>query len=227
MRKSSSDQQPKQQHHQNASISAHSNNNSKVATSDPLVASVANRFDNQHHHANNHANPAVNPATLVQNHNSPNMSTPQTFQPFGLPPPTLFNTRPPMTIPPMGIGPPAVMAAAMAATMRYPPMGMPGAQGLPMAGLHGGPGMLAMPPFMPPGWRPNGANAAALVNRPMISETDIQRRIYLTQVSADLRDRALEWQEYKTPDNQYYFLNIKTSERTTEKPAVIQELDGK
>lgn len=207
-----------QQQQQQGSTSSYSNHSKSIS------ANVPNSFDNNHHHSNSYAN-NVKPATLMQN-NSPNISIAPTFQPFGLPPPTMFNTRPPMTLPPMGIGPPAAMAAAMAATMRFPPLGMAGGLGLPMTGLPNGPNMMAMSPFMPPGWRPNVANAA-LVNRPMISETDIQRRIYLTQVSADLRDRALDWQEYKTPDNQYYFLNIKTSERTTEKPEVIQELDGK
>lgn len=206
-------QQHPQQHQkqQNSTTSSYSNNSNNNS------ANVLNCYDNY-----SYANPAVNPATLLQN-NSPNMSVPQPFQSFGVPPPSMLNNRPPMTLPSMGIGPPAMMAAAMAATMRFPPMGIAGG---PPGTIPVVPNMMAMPPFMPPGWRPNGPSAA-LVNRPMISETDIQRRIYLTQVSADLRDRALEWQEYKTPDNQYYFLNIKTSERTTEKPAVIQELDGK
>lgn len=71
------------------------------------------------------------------------------------------------------------------------------------------------------------ATAYAAANRPMISEADIQRRMYLTQVSADLRDRAVEWQEYKTPDQKYYYYNNKTLERTWNKPPVLRELDGK
>lgn len=72
------------------------------------------------------------------------------------------------------------------------------------------------------------ASAAATITqtRPMISEQDIQRRMYLTQVNADLRDRAVIWQEYKTPDQKLYYYNSKTLERTWNKPQVIQELDG-
>lgn len=85
-----------------------------------------------------------------------------------------------------------------------------------------------MNPFMATGWwLPQAATAAVPQNRPMISETDIQRRMYLTQVSADLRDRAVVWQEYKTPEQKLYYYNSKTFERTWNKPQVIQELDGK
>lgn len=69
--------------------------------------------------------------------------------------------------------------------------------------------------------------APNLTNRPMISEADIQRRMYLTQVSADLRDRAVIWQEYKTHDQKIYYYNNKTLERTWNKPEVIKELEGK
>lgn len=61
----------------------------------------------------------------------------------------------------------------------------------------------------------------------MISETDIQRRMYFPQVSAELRDRAMIWQEYKTPDQKLYYYNTKTLERTWNKPSVLKELDGK
>jgi len=162
---------------------------------------------------------------------SPNVSTPQTFQPFGLPPPTLFSTRPPVGIPPIGIGPPNAMAATMAATLRYPPLGLASAPGAPLPSIPGVPGaagLVGLNPFMAASWRPPGSPVtAAQATRPMISETDIQRRIYLTQVSADLRDRAVDWQEYKTPDQKFYYYNNKTFERTWNKPAVIQELDGK
>lgn len=69
--------------------------------------------------------------------------------------------------------------------------------------------------------------AAAAQTRPLISETDIQRRMYLSQIDADLRDRAFVWQEYKTPDQKLYYYNSKTLERTWDKPQVIQELDGR
>lgn len=69
--------------------------------------------------------------------------------------------------------------------------------------------------------------AAALTNRPMISEADIQRRMYLNQVATELRDRAIIWQEYKTPDQKYYYYNTKTFERTWNKPDAIKELEGK
>lgn len=71
------------------------------------------------------------------------------------------------------------------------------------------------------------ATKAVTQTRSMISEQDIQRRMYLTQVSADLRERAVVWQEYKTPDQKLYYYNSKTLERTWNKPQVIQELDGK
>lgn len=78
---------------------------------------------------------------------------------------------------------------------------------------------------------PNIATSTAAASitqaRPMISEQDIQRRMYLTQVDADLRDRAVIWQEYKTPDQKLYYYNSKTLERTWNKPQVIVELDGK
>ena len=94
-----------------------------------------------------------------------------------------------------------------------------------------------MNPYMAAGWygwpqaavaaSANAATKAVAQTRPMISETDIQRRMYLTQVSADLRDRVAVWQEYKTPDQKLYYYNSKTTERTWNKPQVIQELDGK
>lgn len=95
------------------------------------------------------------------------------------------------------------------------------------------PGLLGSPPVSFPFvgqnmWRMPPATAAAtnpLANRPMISEADIQRRLYLNQVSADLRERAVEWQEYKTPDQKFYYYNTKTLERTWNKPAVIQEFE--
>lgn len=97
----------------------------------------------------------------------------------------------------------------------------------PILGLPSPACIFGMSPFaMVAGWRPPTATPAP-TNRPMISETDIQRRIYLTQVSADLRDRVVDWQEYKTPDQKLYYYNNKTFERTWSKPAVIQELDGK
>lgn len=181
--------------------------------------------------ANNDSNPtaSLKPTLQPTTTNSPNVSSnqptnPQTFQPFGLPPPTLFSTRPPVGIPPIGIGSPSAMAAAMAATMRFP-IGLPANPGVPLTGLPGPVSMVGMNPFMM-NWRPPTTPAVS-ANRPMISETDIQRRIYLTQVSADLRDRAVDWQEYKTPDQKLYYYNNKTSERTWDKPAVIIELDGK
>ncbi|KAG9508791.1 Transcription elongation regulator 1, partial [Fragariocoptes setiger] len=61
--------------------------------------------------------------------------------------------------------------------------------------------------------------------RPMISETDIQRRVYFNQINPDLRDKAFEWQEYKTPDQRLYYFNTKTQERTWNKPAALTELD--
>jgi hypothetical protein len=93
-----------------------------------------------------------------------------------------------------------------------------------------------MNPYMAAGWywpqaaavaASTAATTAVTQNRSMISETDIQRRMYLNQVSADLRDRAVVWQEYKTPDQKLYYYNSKTLERTWNKPQVIQELDGK
>lgn len=95
-----------------------------------------------------------------------------------------------------------------------------------------------MNPYMAAGWygwpqagvaaNPVAAAASTVTQtRPMISEGDIQRRMYLTQVSADLRDRAIIWQEYKTPEQKLYYYNSKTLERTWNKPQVIQELDGK
>lgn len=90
-----------------------------------------------------------------------------------------------------------------------------------------------MNPYLAAGWwlpqtaATAAATAAIPQNRPMISETDIQRRMYLTQVSADLRDRAVIWQEYKTPEQKLYYYNSKTFERTWTKPQVISELDGK
>lgn len=91
-----------------------------------------------------------------------------------------------------------------------------------------------MNPYMAAGWfwpqaavaATSAAATAVTQNRSMISETDIQRRMYLTQVSADLRDRAFVWQEYKTPDQKLYYYNSKTLERTWNKPQVIKELDG-
>lgn len=59
----------------------------------------------------------------------------------------------------------------------------------------------------------------------MISETDIQRRLYFTKVNPDLRDRSSDWQEYITPDKKIFYCNRKTNERTWNKPAVVQELD--
>lgn len=59
----------------------------------------------------------------------------------------------------------------------------------------------------------------------MISEGDIQRRLYLTKVNPDLRDRSSDWQEYITPDQKIFYYNRKTNERTWHKPAVVQELD--
>uniref|UniRef100_A0A6G1SKQ5 Transcription elongation regulator 1 n=3 Tax=Aceria tosichella TaxID=561515 RepID=A0A6G1SKQ5_9ACAR len=92
-----------------------------------------------------------------------------------------------------------------------------------------------MNPYMAAGWygwpqpqvaaSATAATKAATQTRSMISETDIQRRMYLNQVSADLRDRAVVWQEYKTPDQKLYYYNSKTLERTWNKPQVIQELD--
>lgn len=89
-----------------------------------------------------------------------------------------------------------------------------------------------MNPYAANWWAPRAFAAAAAgvaipQNRPMISETDIQRRMYLTQVSADLRERAAVWQEYKTPEQKLYYYNSKTLERTWNKPQVIDELDGK
>lgn len=71
------------------------------------------------------------------------------------------------------------------------------------------------------------AATAVVQTRPLISEADIQRRMYLPQVSDDLRERAVIWQEYKTPDQKFYYYNTKTLERTWDKPQVIRELDGK
>lgn len=104
------------------------------------------------------------------------------------------------------------------ATIRFPP---------PMTGL------MFPPPFFAAAaaaaaataWRPPVMPATLPTNRPMISESDIQRRIYMNQVSPDLRDRAIDWQEYKTPDQKIYYYNNKTFERTWNKPAVIQELE--
>lgn len=62
---------------------------------------------------------------------------------------------------------------------------------------------------------------------PMISEQDIQRRIYLTQISVELRDKAVDWQEYKTLDLKLYYYNTKTQEKRWSKPDVVQQLDGK
>lgn len=88
-----------------------------------------------------------------------------------------------------------------------------------------------MNPYMAAGWYwPQAAAATtppAVVPRPLISEADIQRRMYLPQVEADLRERAAVWQEYKLPDQKYYYYNSNTHERTWDKPPVIQELDGK
>lgn len=91
-----------------------------------------------------------------------------------------------------------------------------------------------MNPYMAAGWpywpqQTAAAPIAATVaqTRPLISEADIQRRMYVKQIDADLRDRAFVWQEYKTPDQKFYYYNSKTQERTWDKPQVIKELDGK
>lgn len=89
-----------------------------------------------------------------------------------------------------------------------------------------------MNPYMAANWCwPHSAatpvSVPAAQTRPLISETDIQRRMYQSQVSADLRDRAFVWQEYKTPDQKLYYYNSKTFERTWDKPQIIKELDGK
>lgn len=75
-------------------------------------------------------------------------------------------------------------------------------------------------PAIPPQTTP-----AAKLNRPMISEQDIQRRAFMNQVSPELRDEAYDWQEYKTPDNKLYYYHSKTKERTWNKPDVIIKLD--
>lgn len=126
-------------------------------------------------------------------------------------PPVVQNTTiPPPTSDPQFCKLPPIAAA----TLRFPP---------PMTGL------MFPPPFFPAAataaWRPPVSVAAVPTNRPMISESDIQRRIYMNQVNPDLRDRATDWQEYKTPDQKIYYYNNKTLERTWNKPAVIQELE--
>lgn len=105
---------------------------------------------------------------------------------------------------------------AIANSLRYPPpMNLPCIT----------PGMMAVNPFAATGWRPPMTTPAPTTIRPMISEADIQRRAYLTQVSAELRERAVDWQEYKTSDQKLFYFNTKTTERTWNKPSVIQELD--
>lgn len=69
------------------------------------------------------------------------------------------------------------------------------------------------------------ATPAAKLNRPMISEQDIQRRAFTNQVSPEIRDEAYDWQEYKTPDNKLYYYHSKTKERTWTKPEIIIKLD--
>lgn len=91
----------------------------------------------------------------------------------------------------------------------FPPFGMPPPLGFPTP--------MAMSTL---GWQPPPM-------RPMISEADIQRRIYLNQVSAEIRERVVDWQEYKTPDQKYYYYNTKTQERTWDKPAALVDFDGK
>lgn len=123
--------------------------------------------------------------------------------------------------------------------MRFPPPGpLPtGAMtGAPLPNLPGpAMNMMGINPYVATGWRPQTSSsmpplvASAPViapNRPVISEADIQRRMFLSQVSADLKNRASDWQEWKTPEQKFYFYNSKTQERTWSKPPVVQELDG-
>lgn len=86
----------------------------------------------------------------------------------------------------------------------------------------------SIPAVATPGLVPSsivGATPAAKLNRPMISEVDIQRRAFMNQVSPELRDEAYDWQEYKTPDNKLYYYHSKTKERTWTKPEIIIKLD--
>lgn len=81
------------------------------------------------------------------------------------------------------------------------------------------------PPALPPMAAAAMAAATIRLCRPMISEGDIHRRLYLTKVDQELRDRSSDWQEYITPDQKIFYFNKKTNERTWNKPDVIKELD--
>lgn len=152
----------------------------------------------------------------------------QSFPPsLGLPPPstTMFNTPPPVGLGQVKIGPPNAMVPAMG----FNPIGVPA---VAIPGMPINPAMMNTNPMMGPAtWTqykaPAAASVAPVAGRPMISELAEQRRLYSNLVSADLRDRAADWQEYKTADQRYYYHNKKTDERTWQKPTVVQELDGK
>lgn len=84
-----------------------------------------------------------------------------------------------------------------------------------------------MPYGVPPGFPGPGHVPPWVAQVPGVLPFDATKQQLLLTVDSELKLRAAEWTEHKTPDGKSYFYSSKTQQSVWEKPSALVELDGK
>ena len=86
---------------------------------------------------------------------------------------------------------------------------------------------LQVPNILPQTQVPNAASTASHVSPFMMGHQADKLKLHLLQfVDADVKTRASEWIEYKTPEGKPYYFSVKTQQSVWDKPKPLQDLDG-